>query len=340
MRQLNKTNKKSIFKKLFIKLSRLLGYELIDQADMTFVTSDNLKNPSMSGKKSITLPLGEVKITRKVQRLDIIIKTCTSVNLVSQNKKRIFEQPKLEYTIRTINSLIKSVKKVSREKNNIKFKITMIDAGSNEKDLDLIENIFKNSELRFNIIRINLNEYLKRIKVIKRNNSQIENNMKSTMASIIKSFELAKNFDDLIYFVEDDYIHDDESLSEMMSAYEKFSTIFNNEVFIIPVDYPYLYQKNQFSNILIGNKNHWRSVKESLLTFMTSKKMINKYYSDLIKMGEIEHEPYETILHSIYDKENCFSPIPSLALHCTNINSVFGLSPNINAKELWEMNKN
>ena len=339
MRQLNKTKKKGIFKKLFLKLSRLLGYELIDQADMSFVTSKNLKNPSISGKKTITLPLGEVKITRKVRNFDIILKTCTSVNLVSQNKKRIFEQPKSEYTMRTINSLIKSIKKASKDKSNISFNLTIIDAGSSKEDMAIIERLLKNSKLKFNIIYLNLNEYLKRIKIIKRNNYQIENNMKSTMANIIKSFELAKDLDDLVYFVEDDYIHDDESISEMISAYEKFSTILKDEIFIVPVDYPYLYQKNQSTNILIGQKNHWRSVKESLLTFLTSKKMINKYYSDLLKMGEIEHEPYETILHSIYDKENCFSPIPSLALHCTNVNSVFGLSPNINAKDLWEMNK-
>ena len=340
MRQLNKSNKKGIFKKLFVKLSRLIGYELIDQADMSFVTSKDLNNPSKSGKKSITLPLGELKITRKVQSFDVILKTCTSVNLVSQNKKRIFEQPKSEYTIRTINSLIKSIKKASKYKNNIRFNITIIDAGSPKEDMATIESVLKNSKLKFNIIYLNLNEYLKRIKIVKRNNPQIENNMKSTMGSIIKSFEIAKDLDDMVYFVEDDYIHDDESISEMISAYEKFSTILKEEIFIIPVDYPYLYQKNQSTNVLIGQKNHWRSVKESLLTFLTSKKMINKYYSDLIKMGEIEHEPYETILHSIYDKENCFSPIPSLALHCTNVNSVFGLSPNINAKELWEKNKN
>jgi hypothetical protein len=340
MRQLNKTKKKGIFKKLFVKLSRLLGYELIDQADMSFVTSKNLKNPSISGRKSITLPLGEVKITRKVQNFDIILKTCTSVNLVSQNKKRIFEQPKSEYTMRTINSLIKSIKKASKDKSYTNFNITILDAGSPKEDMTIIERVLKNSELKFNIICLNLNEYLKRIKIIKRNNYQIENNMKSTMASIIKSFELAKDLDDLVYFVEDDYIHDDESISEMISAYEKFSTILKDEIFIVPVDYPYLYQKNQSTNVLIGQKNHWRSVNESLLTFMTSKEMINKYYSDLIKMGEIEYEPYETILHSIYDKENCFSPIPSLALHCTNVNSVFGLSPNINAKDLWEKNKN
>ena len=339
MRQIKKTYKRGILKKLFIKLCRLFGYELIDQADMSFVTSENLKNPSKSGKKSITLPLGEVKITRKVQNFDIILKTCTSVNLVSQNKKRIFEQPKSEYTMRTINSLIKSIKKASKDKSYTNFNITILDAGSPKEDMTIIESVLKNSELKFNIICLNLNEYLKRIKIIKRNNYQIENNMKSTMANIIKSFELAKDLDDLVYFVEDDYIHDDESISEMISAYEKFSTILKDEIFIVPVDYPYLYQKNQSTNVLIGQKNHWRSVKESLLTFLTSKKMINKYYSDLLKMGEIEHEPYETILHSIYDKENCFSPIPSLALHCTNVNSVFGLSPNINAKDLWEMNK-
>ena len=163
--------------------------------------------------------------------------------------------------------------------------------------------------------------------------------MKSTMASIIKSFEISKNVNDLVYFVEDDYIHNIDSISEMLSVYEKFSTIHENEIFIVPIDYPYLYQKNNSSNILIGQKYHWRSIKESLLTFLTSKKMIDKYYDDLIKMGEIEHDPYETILHNIYEKEKCYSPVPSLALHCTNVNSVFGLSPTIDFKKLWKDNE-
>ena len=42
--------------------------------------------------------------------------------------------------------------------------------------------------------------------------------------------------------------------SEMLSVYEKFSTIYENEIFIVPIDYPYLYQKNNSSNILIGQK--------------------------------------------------------------------------------------
>ena len=46
-------------------------------------------------KKSIALGLGEIPLTRKVEFLDIVVKTCTSVQLVSQNKKRIFEEKNL-----------------------------------------------------------------------------------------------------------------------------------------------------------------------------------------------------------------------------------------------------
>tara|TARA_B100000963_G_scaffold337614_1_gene333745 strand:+ start:36 stop:1058 length:1023 start_codon:yes stop_codon:yes gene_type:complete len=338
MRQIQKNYKKGFFRKLFIKLCRLLGYELIDQADMSFATSSTQENVSVLGNKSITLPLGEVKITRKIKSLDIIIKTCTSVNLVTQSKSRIFEAKKSEYTFRTINSLIKSLSNAQRKMSSINYNITVLDSGSLADDLKKIEEILNKSSFSFKIIKLNINDYGGRIKTLKKNNKQIEDNMRSTMASIIKSFEMSKNLDDLIYFVEDDYIHRVDSILEMLSVYEKFATIFKDEIFLVPVDYPYLYQKNLSSNILVGHRYHWRSVNESLLTFITSKYMINKYYKDLIKMGEIEHSPYETILHNIYNNEKCFSPIPSLALHCTNVNSVFGLSPNIDFKKLWEEN--
>ena len=175
MRQIEKTYKKGVLRKLFIKICRLLGYELIDQADMSFITSLNKENASIVGKKSITLPLGEIKIKRKIRSLDIILKTCTGVNLVSQNKKRIFEYKKSEYTFRTINSLLKSLKKSKQNINNIDFKITIIDAGSSKEDKETMREILEKSKLKFNFIELNLSDYLERIKVIKKDNPQIEN---------------------------------------------------------------------------------------------------------------------------------------------------------------------
>ena len=159
--------------------------------------------------------------------------------------------------------------------------------------------------------------------------------MKATMASIFTSFKIAKqNAGDLVYFVEDDYIHKKESIVEMISAYEKISSELNRELFICPVDYPYLYKKLEDSNIFLGNKYHWRTVSETLLTFLTSKSLVIKYWEQLKLMSENEHSPFETPLHDIYNNEICISPIPSLAMHCTNINSIFGLSPNIDWKKI------
>ena len=57
-------------------------------------------------------------------------------------------------------------------------------------------------------------------------------------------------------------------------------------------------------------------------------------------MCKYEHYPFEKPLHDIYEKEYCFSPIPSLSFHCTNVNSIFGLSPNIDWKKIWNENEN
>ena len=124
------------------------------------------------------------------------------------------------------------------------------------------------------------------------------------MASIRASFDLAKRkSSDLVYFAEDDYIHKKESIFEMLSAYEKISSEQNKELFICPADYPYLYKKLDSSQILIGNKYHWRTVNESLLTLMTSKKMIEKYWDNLLLMSENENSPFEIVerktFHSI-----------------------------------------
>jgi hypothetical protein len=337
-----KNNKKNNFvKKLFVKLCRIIGYEIIDQNNFSFPVSkkESSDNLSTQGKNSISIPLGETKVTRPVKSLDIILKTCTSVNLVTQSKRRIFEEDKSEYTFRTIKSLINSLNFNKDIFNKINVRFFIIDYDSKKEDLVLMKKMMEKSFIKNEIIELDLNNF-SQIKTLDKKNPVIENNMKATMASILTSFKIAKEkSNDLIYFVEDDYIHKKESLGEMILAYEKIASETNKELFLCPVDYPYLYKDTDFTNILIGNKYHWRTVKESLLTFMTSKKMIEKYWNNLLLMSENENSPFETPLHDIYENEICLSPIPSLSMHCTNVNSIFGLSPNINWRKLWDENE-
>ncbi len=342
MKKIENIKKTSFVKKIFIKLCRIIGFEIIDQSNLYVPTSEKFVNQNINilGKSNISIPLGETKIVRAVKSLDIIIKTCTSVNLVTQNKKRVFERNKSEYTFRTINSIINSLEFCKDELKKIKIKIFIIDYNSKKDDLVKINNKLTEANLEFKIINLKLDK-LDQIKTINKNNTIIENNMKATMSSIRESFDVAKkDCDDLVYFVEDDYIHKRESIFEMISSYEKISSELNKDIFICPVDYPYLYKKLENSNIFIGTKYHWRTINETLLTFLTSKSLINKHWNNLILMCENEHSPFETPMHKIFEKELCISPIPSLAMHCTNVNSVFGLSPNMDWKKLWDANEN
>jgi hypothetical protein len=125
----------------------------------------------------------------------------------------------------------------------------------------------------------------------------------------------------------------------MIFSYEKFSTIFEDELVLLPSDYPYLYAKDDSTRIYLGEKYHWRLVSESLVTFMTSKNLIEKNFKNLETMGKEWSDPWEKPLHEIYKNNMCLSPLPSLAFHCANINSVFGVSPNIDLKKLWDENK-
>ena len=341
MKKIDSTKKNSLVKKLFVKLCRIIGFEIIDQSDLNLPVSNKSSADNLGdlGKKIISIPLGETKISRPVKSIDIIIKTCTAVNLVTQNKKRIFEKDKSEYTFRTINSLINSLNFSKNFLKDIDIKIYIIDDNSKKEDLEKICKIIAKINIKFEIINLDLEKF-KQIKVLNKNNPAIEKNMRATMASILTSFNIAKEkSNDLVYFVEDDYIHKKETIIEMVSTYEKIATELNRELFLCPVDYPYLYKKLDNSNILIGNNYHWRTVNESLLTFLTSKDLINKYWNELLLMAENEHSPFETPLHKIYEKELCLSPIPSLAMHCTNVNSIFGLSPNMNWKKLWDENE-
>ena len=84
MKEHKNSTKKNFLKKIFIKICRIFGYEIIDQNNFYIPTQGkNLdQDLNIQGKKSINLPLGEVKISRKVKSLTVIFRSCTSVNML------------------------------------------------------------------------------------------------------------------------------------------------------------------------------------------------------------------------------------------------------------------
>jgi hypothetical protein len=336
MKKIKNTQKTNFLKKIFIKICRLLGFEIIDQSNFSSPTLSKDLNDTLSiqGKKSITIPLGQIDIKNKINSLKIIVRTCTSELIMDQNKRRIFDEEKNEYTFRTLRSLIKSINKAAAVFENIKFHLIVTDTNSSKEDMDKIQEILNKSNIKNKFKSIDLDSFKNKIK------SGYSMAKFSNMANFYTSLMIAKEeSDDIFYFVEDDYLHSENAITEMIFAYEKFNTIFSKDLVLLPSDYPYLYAKDETTKIYLGEKYHWRLVSESLVTFMTSKRVIEENYNNLEKMGIEWIDPWEKPLHDIYNSNPCLSPVPSLAVHCANINSVFGVSPFVDLKELWEKNK-
>ena len=293
---------------------------IIEDIDIKIIQEEfeNLKNEKKGQKKDIFGHLVDKKCPLKIYAKCFTCDFCNNAYKTEQTKKR-------------------HMKKYCRAKKSV---IQMEKMKKLAKENEELKEQLNKSSLENSFISLNVNEFSNNIKKINAKNETVTVNQISNMANINKSLIIAKDqCNDLIYFVEDGYINNDDAISEMIFSYERISSQLNNELILCPTDYPYLYTKLDSTNIFLGSNIHWRKIDESLCTFLTSKFILDKYWKDFVAMCKYEHYPFEQPLHNIYKVECCLSPLPSLAIHLTNINSIFGLSPNVDWKKVWDKNE-
>ena len=293
---LRKYKKLSSFKRFVLKLLNVyaLDRETLNLVNPNYKNSGN--NTFKINKESIILSNGYLKLNRKINSLDIFYRFApNNVMWNSTNRwKRIVPNiNKKDLILTSLNSLKKSIIKFISQ-NQIKVTINLISDSSEKKFND---SIFK--LLDDNLIRINF----------------IETKIEGNRGSYLECCDQAENSEDLIFFIEDDYIFDENCIEEMIITYSRLSTIFNNDVFLCPSDYPFYYDSSYKTSLYIGNKYKWRTVEETLLTFMMSKDLFERYKKNIRLVGEKENDPFEKPLHEIYKNNPCFSPVNSLSFH-------------------------
>lgn len=127
-----------------------------------------------------------------------------------------------------------------------------------------------------------------------------------------------KNFNDeqIIYFVEDDYLHLDNWSEILLDGFgfnvEHISLYDHLDKYKLP-----LYKKLQ-STIFIGKKCHWRSVPSTTLSFAVKFKNFKKYFNTYKKfnfVNEGKTKDHEMFLELWKNGSNLITPIPGYASH-------------------------
>lgn len=131
--------------------------------------------------------------------------------------------------------------------------------------------------------------------------------------SLRKCFELAMQADDedIVYLVEDDYLHIPNSLQPMIKFAETYAC------FVHPTDYPdrYTRTEDRFRRWLIfpGEGVHFREIANSTFTFLGKAKLFKEHSSVMFMSCKNSDDGFLSSM--VFGKTPLFSPIPGLATH-------------------------
>lgn len=165
--------------------------------------------------------------------------------------------------------------------------------------------------------------------------------------SALKQFEFCRDSEaDLVYSVEDDYLHCPSALTEMLDSYQLFKDKSGQEIVIYPFDMPDDYVPPHMGPCFVvhGTKRHWRSGIWTTNTFMLRPQILIDHWPLFEKLAteynpdysnpDIEHvHEGNTICQIWKDHVLRFSPIQSLALH---LQFDTQMDPYIDWQQWWE----
>lgn len=313
-RNINKQNK---FKRFILKLLNVYAY---DKETLNIV---NPHYDKVSGNlidfnnKSFSYSRGYLNLSRKVKKLDIYFRYAPTNNLWNStgNWKRIVQNIDKKILISVcLISLKESILKFLKN-NNLNITVNLVGDNSDQAFDDKILKIMKSDKFK-----------------ITKYNSKIQGNR----GSYLECCNQAENAEDLIFFIEDDYLFESDCIEESLLSFSKISSLLDNDIIICPSDYSFYYDSLYKTSLFVGNNFKWRKVNETLLTFMFTKKIYAKYKKNIRDVGETINEPFEKPLHDLYNKVNCLAPINSLAYHITRTVP----STTENWKKTWIINFN
>lgn len=241
-------------------------------------------------------------------KLHIVLRTHDGKNIHGKTKRYI-DVSKKDLIVGCVSSLINSANRV----NDSVF-ITVLDDHSTEDFLFSLKNILSKSNHPWEIINLKESGF---------------------NHSALMQFKYCRDSKaELIYSVEDDYLHCPTAVDEMLDAYKKLKIKYElNEVCIFPFDTPqeYFYGSREKFWIAREKNRHWRSSNWTTQTFMTSPKVLRdhwNYFEKLAKEFKVVSKKSikslcednivweETTIGNVWKNHvNVFHPIPSVALH-------------------------
>ena len=260
-----------------------------------------------------------------MSKLDIILRTCLNseleLNLKKKNYRRICGSNREELVYNCLISLIQTI-----NNTNFNIHVTILDDNSSEDFLLKVNNLFEACNKPFTI---------KHLKKRGFNNSAYQ------------QFLLASKCKDLVYTIEDDYLHELNAINHLLGAYSYLQKRFKDDIVLFPFDCPFRYVegKEEPTMLLYDGIRYWRHTTYTTHTIFAKAEFFKKNFSIFKNLAlKYPNVNEDDTINTLYEKKidnnesnkaKLFSPIPSIAYHLsyqppTEINT-----NHLSWKDLW-----
>lgn len=260
-------------------------------------------------------------------KLHIVLRTCDRVSLQSD---RIV--PKNECILRCLKSLVTSLESLP-----IPYELNIIDDRSSQETIARIIDIAPRANYTF---------------LKDRDETGLNGKQKSRYSVRVAYdyiYTLPEN--DLVYIVEDDYLHYPDSLSRMIESYQYFTQYITKSIGIFPQDFNQLYPhpSNPFNQtyvkpciVIPGPDRYYRTTWFTHESFMVPVSVILKYrnhFERLLDIGNNDTDWEGSTISEVWEKDDVLMLMPMRA-HCIHVSAKRDIPFYNNDFEiLWEMNR-
>ena len=258
-------------------------------------------------------------VSREIKTFDIYFRSCSQVQIFGSEALRMNTTPKHDVLLTCLNSLIKSIKYAQDKGLDCDFSITMMDDHSDEECVTKMKKLLSTATCKTEFVGLDVTGNGPSLGVVYSHSK--------------------KHGRDLIYHVEDDYLHHENAIYEMVMSYGRLAAVAKKDIILFPTDAPALYRTITPTQVMLGHDRHWRRIYGTTGTFVTTKKFLDKHWDKYHALKGYCIEPdisENTTINLIYKEELCLSPMPALTVHYSEPE---WLPPFTDWQDLWQKMK-
>ena len=259
--------------------------------------------------------------TTRLDHLTIYVRTCLRADRNVNTRPRMAGANEEENALRCLWSLIRSANHAASQDGDQKVHVIGLDDRSDTSFVEKLQRLFE---------ALNCTWELK------------QTDTQGQGPSLHQQFDESRQAPGLVYFVEDDYLHEHDAVQEMWSFYRQVHNASGGHCVIYPQEHKTLYESHYPSYILAGQNRRWRTMSDATHTFFTHGDVVNTYwhYFENTKFVGIRKKRHlgveKNTTNKLYNHIPGFSPMPAVAIHLQYEDL---LPPFFDWQRLWDENE-